>query len=453
MEKIKVAIKKEEMEFAYIDNILYGNVVNIKQNNISIAGQRLLNKDNISGDYIVKLTNAYIKEDEIIVDMQLEEKTHSDEVSNSIKFYNYKKYEKTNSYKYISKNANRLINTAVKSVMDILYNNTLMYDILKDKVNHAKSDVERIYLLNYLKKYSGKQGKVLFNNLTNNEPIFRSWFPVYHNDEMGLLATFTNYINLHNLSGVVFIEPKDIEYIREIGEEIELSKNREKNNKNYDLEEKSKKVTAVGKSSLLASYCYIDNDSIADNLKTRLNITDDGFGIGKYIFVAAKSIDDFISKDIKKIYSKTKPNCYDKNDYNCTQNCPLCIKKEKMSVVESAVKLIFLHEVGHMAFSNCSRKNKMVVDETAANFFTSLCTKYLPELCMIREMTNFQPEEYKYYFPSLYSFKPIRFYVNDSNPEYIDYRTESAFKTLKYGLMRAEQYFKLADDLIKSLYY
>ena len=106
-----------------------------------------------------------------------------------------------------------------------------------------------------------------------------------------------------------------------------------------------------------------------------------------------------------------------------------------------------------MAFSNCSRKNRMVVDETAANFFASMCVKSLPEICMIREITKFQPEEYKYYFPALLLLKPIKYYYSGDKSDFREYSPESVFRTLKYGLLRMEKYDKLSINLIKELYF
>ena len=458
MEKIKIRITENEMEYAYVDNILFGKTINIENNGIVLAGQRVLdvieNKNNLNGFYIVKLANAYIKNDDIIVDLRVvEKKERFDKISNSIKIYNAEKYKKTHTYKYLSKNSGKLMTTALSSVKKVIKDNSFMVDIIKQKVLNSKSDVEKIYLLNYLNNECGGQGKCAFNNLTDLEPAYYVWNPVFQDGRMELHTMLVNYINLHNLNGIVFIKPTEIEYIKMIGEENEMSKNRDKNKKIYDIIKETDAKTTGYKNSLLAAYCYIDNDNLANSVKMKLGIEDEGFGIGKYIFIVADSIDGFIKKNIEKIYSTKRPKCYDSKDENCIQNCPLCNKKEKLNVMETVIKLIFLHEVGHMAFSNCSRKNKMVVDETAANFFASMCVKSLPEKCLIREITKFQPIEYKYYFPALLSLKPIKFYYTEQEPGFRDYSIESIFRTLKYGLLRTDEYDRLSKDLIKNLYY
>lgn len=455
MEIIKIKITENEMEYAYIDNILYGKTINIEHNEIILAGQRLFdivnNKNNLNGFYIVKLANAYIKNGDIEVDLYLTEKNELlDKVSNSIKLYNFEKYKKTHTYKYISKNSGKLMNTAISAVKKVIKDNNFMVDIIKQKVLNSKTETEKIYLLNYLKNECGGQGKCAFNYLTNLAPAYYHWNPVFQDSRIELLTILVNYINLHNLNGIVFITPTEIEYIKAIGEENEMSKYRDKNNKKYDMKKATDEKSTVYKGSLLAAYCYIDNDNLANSVKTKLQIEDKNFGIGKYIFIAVDSIDSFIKKNIEKIYSTKKPKCYDSKDENCRQNCALCNKNEKINVTETVVKLIFLHEVGHMAFSNCSRKNKMVVDETAANFFASMCIKSLPEICMIREITKFQPEEYKYYFPALYSLKSIKLYYPEDKS---DYSLEAVFRTLKYGLLRTDEYDRLSKDLIKNLYY
>ena len=419
MKKIKIKITENEMEYAYIDNILYGKTINIEHNEITLAGQRLFdivnNKNNLSGFYIVKLANAYIKNGDIEVDLYLTDKNELlDKASNSIKLYNFEKYKKTHTYKYISKNSRKLMYTAISAVKNVIKDNSFMVDIIKQKVLNSKTETEKIYLLNYLKNECGGQGKCAFNYLTNLAPAYYNWNPVFQDSRMELHAMLVNYINLHNLNGIVFITPTEIEYIKTVGEENEMSKDIDKNNKKYDIGK-----TINEKNSLLAAYCYIDNDNLANSVKTKLQIEDKNFGIGKYIFIAADSIDTI---------------------YN---------KNEKINTMESVIKLIFMHEVGHMAFSNCSRKNKVVVDETAANFFVSMCIKSLPEICMIREITKFQPEEYKYYFPALYSLKSIKFYYPEDKS---DYSLEAVFRTLKYGLLRSIEYDKLSEDLIKNLY-
>lgn len=455
MEKIKIRITENEMEYAYIDNILYGKTINIEHNEIILAGQRIFeiieNKNGISGYYLVKLANSYIKNDDIVVDMYLiEKKERWDKIANAIKFYNCDKYKKTNTYKYIIKNAGKLMHTALTTVKNVIKDNSFMVDIIKQKVLNSKSDAEKIYLLNYLNNECGGQGKCAFNNLTDLEPAYYGWNPIFQDGRMELHTMLVNYINLHNLNGIVFIKPTEIEYIKMIGEENEMSKNRDKNNKIYDIKKETDAKTTGYKNSLLAAYCYIDNDNLANSVKMKLGIEDEGFGIGKYIFIVADSIDEFIKKNIEKIYSTKRPKCYDSKDENCIQNCPLCNKKEKLNVMETVIKLIFLHEVGHMAFSNCSRKNKMVVDETAANFFVSMCVKSLPDKCLIREITKFQPIEYKYYFPALLSLKPIKFYYPEQEPGFRDYSIESIFRTLKYGLLRTDEYDRLSKDLIKG---
>lgn len=76
-----------------------------------------------------------------------------------LKFYNCDKYKKTNTYKYIIKNAGKLLHTALTTVKNVIKDNSFMVDIIKQKVLNSKSDVEKIYLLNYLNNECGGQGK------------------------------------------------------------------------------------------------------------------------------------------------------------------------------------------------------------------------------------------------------------------------------------------------------
>ncbi len=153
------------------------------------------NKNGISGYYLVKLVNSYIKNDDIVVDMYLiEKKERWDKIANVIKFYNCDKYKKTNTYKYIIKNAGKLLHTALTTVKNVIKDNSFMVDIIKQKVLNSKSDVEKIYFLNYLNNECGGQGKCAFNNLTDFEPAYYGWNPVFQDGRMELhIPTFIQF--------------------------------------------------------------------------------------------------------------------------------------------------------------------------------------------------------------------------------------------------------------------
>ena len=457
-ERITIVIKQEKMEFAYIDNILTGNEIDVDGNFVGIGNTRLFeitkNDNKIRGHYFVKLAYAYVddKTGDICVDLTITK----EEVSTKTRIINSEKYVKTNAYKYISKNYSKMMSNAIHKVEKTLCDNNTMLDIIEDKFNRTCDNDLRTYLLKYLNTQLGQPGKVYASSLSRTRQRAYFYNRQINQPDLELRIMFVNYINLHHLTGIVFIEPKDLDYVRSIGEEFENSKHRHKEEREFFKEFLDNKEDEKGEdgsndesdtASLLAAYCYIENDNAVRNIQKHFNFEDDRFDIGKYIFVCAESIDDFIKNDIAKLYSKKQPMCFDENDLNCTQKCPFYKGEEKIDVVESVIKLIFLHEVGHMAFTNCSTKNKIICNETLANWFASLCVKTYAEKCMIREMTKFQPIEYKYYFtnPNEQKGQKIKIF-EDENDIYND--ACSIFRTLKFGIIDIYKYYDMIECLI-----
>lgn len=60
---------------------------------------------------------------------------------------------------------------------------------------------------------------------------------------------------------------------------------------------------------------------------------------------------------------------------------------------------------------------------------------------------------WNYIFPPLYSLKRIKLYYPEQEPGFRDYSIESIFRTLKYGLLRTDEYDRLSKDLVRNLYY
>lgn len=100
-----------------------------------------------------------------------------------------------------------------------------------------------------------------------------------------------------------------------------------------------------------------------------------------------------------------------------------------------------MHEVGHMAFTNCSTNKKIIANETLANWFAFICVDTCKEKCMIREMTKYQPIEYKCYFtnPQEFEFATLK--------EYSANYTRPMFRALKFDMIDIHKY----DDLFKKL--
>ena len=461
MEKIKIRINQDKMDYAFIDNILYGSAVwvdkylFIDELHDAELFEVIENKNNINGLYYVVLNNAYIERGSIIVDMRLDKVDYDNEPSKKINFYNEEKYIKTESFKYLENNAKKLTTTAIKSVRSVIDDNDLRAKTLEDRVRRSMYGDNIVYLLDYIKNGS-KLLKQSYDSLQCVPPRDAHFYRKFiMDDEKELMVGFVNYINLHNLNGIVFVDEIELEYIRKIGEEYELTKNKErhidKNNKEFDIDNKqsNKKSSSVKHSNYLACFSIIDDENLAYNISEKLKIQNSEFKIGKYIFVAAKKLDDFINENMKPIYKTKKPLCFNEKDFQCGQNCMLC-KGEKINVSDTVIKLTFLHELGHMAFSNCSRVNRMVVDETAANLFASLCTNKIEEHCMIREITNIQPEEYKYYFPTFKTVKAVKIPYPEEPDEYSN---EYYFRTLKYGNIRCDDYYRLVEELVDNLYF
>lgn len=450
-EKIKIVISKDKMEFAYIDNILTGNIIDINNNYVEIESVKLFeiveNKNNIRGSYVIQMIHAYLDNkiksiyvDLIVTDMFIDRKT---------RIINAEKYVNTNAYKYIKKNHTAMMTKALHKVTKNLRHNVDMIKGITEKFNRACHDDEdfKVYLLKYINSQLGQQYTVNISKPYLTDYLISS---TINEPDLELKVMFVNYINLHSLTGIVFIESKDLDYVRTIGEEFENSKRKKcrspfenlDESKNDD-ERKKEKVVA----SLLAAYCYVENDNVANAIKSHFDFKDDKFDIGKYIFICANSIDDFIKRDISKIYTKEKPMCFDKNDVNCKEKCPLYKGKEKDSdkvdATDLAIKFIFLHEVGHMAFTNCSTNKKLIANETLANWFASICVDTCKEKCMIREITKYQPIEYKYYFtnPQEFEHATLKDYANYNHP---------MFRTLKFGMIDIHEYDNLYKILIES---
>ena len=138
-EKIKIVISKDKMEFAYIDNILTGNIININNNYVEIESVKLFeiveNKNNIRGSYVIQMTHAYLDNkinniyvDLIVTDMFIDRKT---------RIINAEKYVNTNAYKYIKKNHAAMMTKALHKVTKNLCHNVDMIKGITEKFNRA----------------------------------------------------------------------------------------------------------------------------------------------------------------------------------------------------------------------------------------------------------------------------------------------------------------------------
>lgn len=224
------------------------------------------------------------------------------------------------------------------------------------------------------------------------------WFPC---DGWGEYLSFTAYLvlNISSLNGIYCTENLEMQHLQSINEYLRVLKNYNPNNiREYEENPDGdaniyhlpprKNIQSVGQ--LLGLYLRVEDADALQHLRDRYDkeLFKDA---GNYIFLCPANIETFR----KGLKDKLCPGDQDGIDDRIKQHRIPHID----SLEELLYKLVFLHEVGHMAFSRPSRSiwKKQAEEETLANWFASISLTKL-ERDMIKTITELQPMAYRDYF-------------------------------------------------------
>ena len=345
-----------------------------------------------------------------------------------------------------------------KDSIDLISSNLLNLIDLKKCLNYLNNDLTNYKnnLSNF--KYIEELTKLI--SIAENEI---SYCRIYNkkghtgNCRLDRLLSHLTYINLHSLNGLIFADCKEIEKIQILGLEKKHKRGHsiEKDDKDNNIDEGTKIVnTKEVVSSVLGTYYYIENKDELNEFKKIFNINDD-LSIGKYIIIGPdnieKFVDEFLSVYRLNYYLATKK---DNND-----NILTCFSEFAKKVICKITKLVFLHEVGHMAFSNASVKNKIKSNESAANWFASLNLNGV-EKYIVYLMTLLQPVVYQDYFTDgnllpggqLFQFVTNPNELNDAVQKY-DIKTNTSYDDMvDYRNKLNEKYYIKVKDMIDDMY-
>ena len=209
-----------------------------------------------------------------------------------------------------------------------------------------------------------------------------SWIPYLpHSPEYYSCVVYVLF-NVSILNAVVFVNNRDLRHLQNVNRYQEVEMYNEQQDDNYfSGDDRQGFRVPPAKNIELISSClglYMDVKT-SDTLKYLAKEYDgDTFSSrGSYIFLCPTNIEKFVAE----IW----------NDFWISSNTLYANDKKSM-----LYKLVFLHEVGHMAFKSLSLKKKNSNEETLANWVASFCITGR-ERELIREKTQKQPREYQRY--------------------------------------------------------
>ena len=225
-----------------------------------------------------------------------------------------------------------------------------------------------------------------------------SWVPC---DDRYAYLSFIAYLvlNISSLNGIYCTENLEMQHLQSINEYLRVLKNYNPNKiREYEDDPDDdasifhmpprKNIQSVGQ--LLGLYMRVEDADVLQHLRDRYDkeLFKD---TGNYIFLCPANIEEF-RKTLEDKLSPGDQNGIDKQIKNHRIPHIDCLN-------ELLYKLIFLHEVGHMAFSRPSRNiwKKQAEEETLANWFASISLTKL-ESDMIKTITELQPMAYRDYF-------------------------------------------------------
>ena len=441
--KVKINVKDKiviiDGEFFEIDSI----------NNISTDGNYYIEMVN-ANLACANTTNSNIKiYDGLIVKLYLCEKKKKI----NVKLFNVGKYNEEVAFTYITKYYNQLYKNAVKfsekikkknktnldtdvnsygytysrikSIFDEADNNSnksyYRYHVSGSlRISNLKNSIDNIYnnFKNLIKHYNDKL--LSSNNFNGDEEklirIAESEFDFRHmicenswtnEDKLSNLLYYMTYINMHSLNGIIF-DDRIIEYKNNDEDEkwkrlrgFVSEKKRKGEIKKYNYEDEGEYIGALG------IYYYIESEQEAEAFRDAFDIKDN-IGIGKYVVIGPKNIEKFVNEYIDTYFGKKffKPT---KEDYKMIKAGNYNVKNFNVNDMyalqellnREITKLVFYHELGHMAFSNNSQAGFMIEsNESAANWYASIGLNVVEKYRQYLK-TRLQPQAYRNYFTNV----------------------------------------------------